>query len=218
MKGLAPNKKQAKKQSLRIRPFTDAELLQVLGSPKFISQRDTNAARYWVCLLCLFTVCRREEAGQLAVADIQEEKGIPFIRINDDEKLGQTLKNEGSRRRVPVHSSLIQLGFLDYVKKIKDAGHLRLFPKLTKSNNGYADPIGKWFGRLVTDLGLTDPTLVLHSLRHGGISKLTGAGVSPGRARSVGRACGGGSAWSNVCPSGLVTAVFVAGRVGETAV
>ncbi|RPH77703.1 MAG: hypothetical protein EHM80_11995 [Nitrospiraceae bacterium] len=61
----------------------------------------------------------------MAGADIQEEQGIPFIRINDDEKLGQNLMNEGSRRRVPVHSSLIELGFLDYVQKITQAGHVR---------------------------------------------------------------------------------------------
>ena len=34
----------------------------------------------------------------------------------------------------------------------------------------------KWFSRLVTKVGLTDPVLVLYSLRHGGISKLHGAG------------------------------------------
>ena len=42
--------------------------------------------------------------------------------------------------------------------------------------NGFSDAIGKWFSRNVTKAGLTDPALVLHSLRHGGISKLHGAG------------------------------------------
>lgn len=78
-------------------------------------QKTTNAARYWIPLLCLFQICRREEGVQLTVADIQEDQGIHFIRINDDEKLGQNLKNEGSRRRVAIHPSLRELGFLDYV-------------------------------------------------------------------------------------------------------
>ena len=43
--------------------------------------------------------------------------------------------------------------------------------------NGYGDPVGKWFGRLVSSLGLTDPRLVIHSLRHGGITKLHSAAV-----------------------------------------
>lgn len=60
----------------------------------------------------------------------------------------------------------------------QDIGHARLFPQLkSKGNNGYGDPVGKWFGRLVSSLGLTDPRLVIHSLRHGGIAKLHSVGV-----------------------------------------
>jgi integrase len=177
IKGLSPNKKAARKQMNDRRPFSDSELLMVFGSKDFIKQRDTNPSRYWLCLICLFTACRREEAGQLAVSDIQEEGGVPFFRINDDEKLGQTLKNEGSRRRVPVHSSLIKLGFLEFVQKIRVADHARLFPDFKKGGNGYSDSTGKWFGRLVTKIGLHDPALVLHSLRGGGITKMHGAGV-----------------------------------------
>jgi integrase len=177
IKGLSPNKKVARKQMNERRPFTDAELLQVFGSRDFLEQRDKNPSRYWLCLICLFTACRREEAGQLAVADIQEEDGITFFRINDDEKLGQTLKNAGSRRRVPVPSSLFTLGFKQYFEKIRAAGHVRLFPDFKKGGNGYSDATGKWFGRLVTKVGLHDPALVLHSLRGGGITKMHGAGV-----------------------------------------
>jgi hypothetical protein len=98
--------------------------------------------------------CRCEEAGQLAVADMQEENGIHFIRINDDETLRQNLKNEGSRRRVPLHTSVVHLGFLHFVQKMQQAGHARIFHTLTKSNSGYGDSVGKWFGRLVTKVGL----------------------------------------------------------------
>jgi integrase len=176
LKGLAPNKKVVKKAMLKRRPFTDQELMQVFGSKEFIAQRTKNPERWWIVLLCLFTAARREEVAQLVLADIQEEDGIPFIRINDDPKFDQHLKNEGSKRRVPIHSSLIALGFLDYVTRMKKAGHVRLFPDLVKGHNGYADPVTKWFGRLVTKVGLTDPALVLHSLRHGAINKLHDAG------------------------------------------
>jgi len=87
------------------------------------------------------------------------------------------LKNEGSKRRLPLHSSLVALGFLEYVESMRAAGHSRLFPQLKKGLNGFSDAVGKWFSRMVTQAGLTDPALVLHSLRHGGISKLHGAGV-----------------------------------------
>jgi integrase len=177
MKGLTPNKKAARKQAVQRRPFTDAELLTVLGSKEFIAQRETNPDRWWIVLLCLFTAARREEVAQFALSDIGSDDGIHFLKITDEGK-DQTLKNEGSRRRVPVHSALVQLGFLDYVARMRKANHFRLFPQLKKGQNGYSDPCGKWFGRLVTKCGLTDPALVLHGLRHGGITKLHAAGVA----------------------------------------
>lgn len=178
MKGLGISKRQSKKAALKRRPFTDEELLTVLGSTEFLRQRTERPERYWVVLLCLFEVCRREEPAQLYHKDLINVEGIPCIKITDEEP-DQTLKNgEQSRRRVPIHSSLIRLGFMEYVSQIKKTGHPRVFPQLTrKGNNGYADPVGKWFGRMVTTLGLTDPRLVGHSLRHGGITKLHSAGV-----------------------------------------
>ena len=186
VKGLVPSKRQAKKQALKRQPFTDEELLMVLGSPEFLRQRKERPERYWLVLLLLFQICRREEAGQLYIKDIQDSpEGIAYINITDTEK-DQTLKNEGSRRKVPLHSTLAKLGFLNYLAVVnalakKDGvadNKIRVFPQLTKKgNNGYADPVGKWFGRLVTGLGLTNPALVLHSLRHGGITKLHDAAV-----------------------------------------
>ena len=104
----------------------------------------------------------------MALADIGEEKGIPYIHINDDEALGQNLKNAGSRRKQPLHESLIALHFLDFVKQARAAGQVRLFPTLKKGNNGYGDAVGKWFGRLKLKYGVTDESKVLHSLRHSG--------------------------------------------------
>jgi len=177
VRGLAPNKRQAKKHATSRRPFTDAELLSVFSSKEFHQQREKHPERHWLVLLCLFQVCRREEAGQLALKDIGEEAGIPFLNITDEGE-GQGLKNAGSKRRLPLHSSLVQLGFLEYVESMKVAGHARLFPQLQKGLNGYSDAVGKWFSRAVTQAGLTDPALVLHSLRHGGITKLHAAGVA----------------------------------------
>ena len=51
---------------------------------------------------------------------IGEADGIPYLSITDEEEEeGQGLKNEGSKRRLPIHPDLIQLGFLTYVDSIK---------------------------------------------------------------------------------------------------
>jgi len=174
---LAPSKRQAKKEVVRRRPFTTDELLAVVGSREFLAQRTERPERYWLVLLLLFQGCRREEAAQLYLKDLVEVEGIQAITITDEEP-DQTLKNEASRRKVPIHSSLVKLGFLQYVQSIKKAGHKRLFPQLDrKGNNGYGDPVGKWFGRLVTGVGLTDPRLVIHSFRRGMATALHSAAV-----------------------------------------
>ena len=178
VRGLSPNKRQAKKHATQRQPFTDAELLAVLSSKDFLKQKQTHPERYWLVWLCLFQIWRREEAGQLSLKDIGELDGILFMNITDEGE-GQGLKNAGSKSRLPIHSSLVKLGFLEYVERIKVAGHSRLFPQLVHGANGYSDAVGKCFTRLVINGGLTDPALALHSLRHGGITKLHAAGVHP---------------------------------------
>ncbi|MDR4470374.1 MAG: hypothetical protein MRJ68_19105, partial [Nitrospira sp.] len=54
----------------------------------------------------------------------------------------------------------------------------RLFPALTKGKNTFADAAGKWYSRHLKKVGLTDPTLVLHGLRHTGITRLANVGVN----------------------------------------
>lgn len=90
----------------------------------------------------------------------------------------QTIKNQGNRRRVPVHSDLERLGFLQYVRSVSRKKKGLLFPNLEKGSNGYGDAVGRWFARLLRHhLQITGRAYVLHSLRHTVITRLSGAGV-----------------------------------------
>jgi integrase len=163
--------------------FSDEQLLMIFGSPKFKALQAEHPAHYWVLLLCLFLACRREEAAQLNVADVNVADGIPFLRLSDAKDMSR--KTAGARRQVPVHESLLRLGFMKYVEQVKATGHARLFYQVSKGRNTYADAAGKLFSRLVRKLGISDPLLVLHSLRHGGITKLHEAGCPPDIARML---------------------------------
>jgi len=123
----------------------------------------------------LFQVCRRKEPAQLNVADILEEDGIPYLYFKHDGK-DQTTKADSSTRRVSIHGSLIQLGFMDYVSQIKAARHVFLFPQLPRANNNPGDSVGKWFARLKKKKELNDPLLALYSTRHTGITRLNNIG------------------------------------------
>jgi integrase len=174
--GLLPDKKVAQKEKAPRKPFTDSQLLTVFGSEQFRAQRHERPERYWIVILLLFTGARRDEIAQLRLDDISEEQGIPYLRITD-EGPDQSLKNEGSKRRISIHSSVLQLEFMEYVEAMRKAKEDRLFPQLTLGLNGYGDAVGKYFARLLTKLGLTDKALVLHGLRKSAITKLHEAGV-----------------------------------------
>ena len=116
VKGLLLTKKQAREGAEHYRDFTDEELMLTFGSEEFRTQKDEHPERYWICLLMLFQVCRRKEPAQLNIADILEEDGVPYLYFKHD-GMEQTTKTEASVRRVPLHRALIQLGFLEYVKK-----------------------------------------------------------------------------------------------------
>jgi integrase len=166
VKGLAPSKTEGEKGAVEIRPFTDAELMGVFSSTNFLKQKATRPDRYWIALLCLYQLCRREEAAQLALTDLGEKDRLPCITITDLGE-GQSVKNRGSKRTMPVHSSLITLGFLDYVRDVRAERHACLFHQLPRQANGYSDAIGKWFAQHLDKVGLSQPELVMHSLRHG---------------------------------------------------
>lgn len=189
VKGLTPSKRQTKKAALRRVPYTDAELVKIFGSDDFQSQRLKRPERFWIPLILLYQACRREEAGQLYRDDLLTVDGIPCLRITD-ERPDQTLKNDGSRRTIPLHPRLIELGILDYAGAVRGR---RLFPGLKhKSTNGYSNPIGTWWGRLTGSLGIDDPRKVIHSLRHGGITRLHAAGVPTSHVEVlVGHSAGG---------------------------
>lgn len=173
--GLLINKRLAKREKLERKPFTDSDLAAILSHKEFLSQRTDRPERYWLVLCLLLSGARREEIAQLAVSDIQHKDGIHYFDITNEGE-SQSLKNEGSKRRVPIHSELVRLGLLEYVRKQRRGG--RLFPQLEKGGNGYGDAVGKYFSRLLRHfLHITDPGLVLHSTRHTVITRLHAAGV-----------------------------------------
>lgn len=176
LKGLLLTKKQAREGADHYGEFTDEELMLTFGSEEFRAQKEQHPERYWVCLLMLFQVCRPKEPAQLNVTDIVEEEGIPCLYFKHDGK-EQTTKADSSTRRVPIHGSLIKLGFLEYVKAIRAAGHLHLFPQLSRTNNNPGDSVGKWFARLKKKKGLKDPLLALYSTRHTGITRMSNIGI-----------------------------------------
>ncbi|HKR44038.1 MAG TPA: site-specific integrase [Paraburkholderia sp.] len=157
-------------------PFDLPALKLIFGSPIYTAGARPGAAAgeaaYWLPLLALYTGARLEELAQLAPGDVHEatymdaggtERSTWIIRISDIGE-GQAVKTATSRRRVPVHPDLIALGFISYAQSINAP---RLFPLLKIDTDGREGGLfGKWFGKHIRKLGISDRRMVFHSFRH----------------------------------------------------
>ena len=118
----------------------------------------------WGTLIGFYTGARVNEIAQLDTADIVQEDGIWCLRFTDEGQR-KRLKSRSSRRIIPIHSRLLELGFLDVVN---EAGTGKLFPKLAyQSKHGYGRGISRWFNdALLPKLGIKSPSLMYHCIRH----------------------------------------------------
>ena len=87
---------------------------------------------------------RQNEIGQLLVSDITETDGVWCVDVNPKGE-GKKVKTKAAKRLVPVHSKLTELGFLDYVEKLRAQGKARLWPDLVPSRDGYGQKISRWY-------------------------------------------------------------------------
>lgn len=149
------------------RAFTTEELSKLFSSPQiaaFAKDQD-NLHKYWLPHLGLFTGARINELCQLnPQIDVRpdEKTGIWFLDITEDseadEKIIKAVKTAPSRRKVPIHSQLIKLGFLDYVNYVKERGDKLLFAKFPPSSGRASAKARKWFGEFLVETDLRDDT------------------------------------------------------------
>ena len=134
--------------------------------------------KYWLPLLGLYHGNRLEEFAQLVRSDVRLDEDIWYLDINDDES--KQIKNEQSKRRVPIHPALLTLGFLGYVESTASAPSDQLFPKLTPggADGKRGHSFSKWWTRYRREIGVYEEGLDYHSFRHGVTTKLFAAEVT----------------------------------------
>lgn len=133
--------------------------------------RDNAPHKFWLPALAAYTGARAEELCQLRTEDVIEVNGIACLNLTRFDPSGRAVKgkrfkNRNSERIIPVHDELLASGFLEFVKKANRTD--RLFPALSAGPKGnFSHNFSKWFGRFMDSIGLSDPSLVFHSFRHG---------------------------------------------------
>ena len=100
------------------RVFTLAELSTMFNQTKIYSTPYTGTMKqdiFWACLIACFSGMRLGEICQLEPSDIRKENDIWVFDINDNRAL-KSCKTSGSKRLVPIHSELLALGIIEFVK------------------------------------------------------------------------------------------------------
>lgn len=126
----APKKNKKLDESRAVFSNTDLEAIFGVDEYKIHGFRG-YPFRYWVPLIALYSGMRQNEICQLHVTDIEKKENIWIFNINDDGI--KKLKNQSSRRNIPIHSKLVKLGFIEYLKSRK--GEIMLFGQLTKDSD-----------------------------------------------------------------------------------
>ena len=160
--GLTFGKKKGKNARDERDPYEKFDLDRLVNS---LCYDPTRPERFWAPLLSLHSGLRLDEGCQLYLYDIKyDENGIPFFDINDE--MDKKLKTLSSKRCVPVHPLLIELGFLDYVEKLRKEGKVRVWEGLKRKRDGYGVDLGKWYQDFNRYFITEDPKKVYHSFRH----------------------------------------------------
>jgi integrase len=173
---------EVKKRSAKgVRPPFDLATLNRIFSNRIYTEGYRPAAgrgeaAYWLPLLGLFTGARVEELCQLRPEDLYQEDyrdatGKParcwVLRLVNNEEHGQGVKNVYSVRRIPLHRTLIELGFVTHVKA--QTGKPRIFHELRKDKHGVESSLWSawWIQRMLrAECAPTSPKMVYHSFRH----------------------------------------------------
>lgn len=142
-------------------------------------------SRIWIPLILLFQGFRLNEIAQIYLDQIVDKQGVPFFRI-EATRPDQKLKNYASKRKLPIHPKLIELGILKFIQQQRDKGHERLFQELYfTTDKGYGQAFSKHFNtrefkkewldeEAINKLEEGNILLDLHSFRHNFAGSLKG--------------------------------------------
>ena len=155
------------------KPFTDVELKSIFQSDLLTKAK--QPADFWLPMLGLFTGGRVSELSQIDITDIQKHGDVWALSINNEGD--KSLKTLASTRLIPLHPTLIECGFLEYVSDAKRYG-TKIFPYLTPDKFGsYGGRTSERWGSYLDTLGIKDPQKTFHSFRSTSNNRLKHSGV-----------------------------------------
>lgn len=144
----------------------------------------------WLPLLATFTGARLEELAQMRTDDVVIGAQCAFVRFShfdsDGRPTERRYKSSNAMRMVPLHPTLVEVGFLDFVARRLTSGAVDLFPELeANSKNKRSAAFSKRWGPFTRTIGIRDERLSFHSFRHSFADACDAAGLSETAKRQV---------------------------------
>jgi integrase len=168
-----------KDEEEQMRPFSQEEISRLFSSSLFgpKSKRLRQPEVLWAFIIAAFSGMRIGEVVQLAVGDIFQDLESELWSFDINAKGEKSLKNKSSRRIVPIHPQLIELGFLEYVESARGMGEVWLWPNLKKAKGFDKDNFSKLVNRDIKKHCVKDKRVRFHSFRDTFAHALAAAGV-----------------------------------------
>jgi len=166
-------------------------------------------ARFWIPLIALFSGMRMGEIVRLRKVDIKVVDDTHCFVVSSQvraEDSGNRLKNQAATRKVPIHSTLLALGFLKFVDSKSDL----LFDEIKGRDHRFrVNLFSQWFnGRFLKSVGITSNKLAFHSFRHCFRDELRNAGIPVDIVREIGGWSRTRYGFESIYGSGVRTAVL----------
>lgn len=166
------------KDSVQKSAYSQEDLKAIFESQEYAKRTADDPAKFWIPLLLLYSGARLNEMCQLLCEDIVIVDNVHCIRISDDVTARQRVKNDSSKRLVPIHSIVINLGFLKFVESRRKAGGGKLFVSLDDGKSAkHQKYLGNWWNRYLAVVKVKKRGLDAHSFRHTAVKLWKNAGV-----------------------------------------
>lgn len=169
-----------RKAKLRERDFTTEEATRILKATLVQDARlseERAFARRWIPWLCAYTGARVNEFSQLRREDVQQIDGVWAVNITPE---AGTVKTNVART-VPLHSHLLEQGFVEAVSSRKDGplfydpSKQRVQADASRHYKKVGERLAAWVRR---DVGIADPNVQPnHGWRHTFKTRALSAGM-----------------------------------------
>jgi integrase len=149
--------------------FSQQQLTILFEAEAYTAGTFKRASDYWVPLLGLFTGAREAELCQLEVTDVRQDPATDLWLLDINSDADKKLKTDASAREVPLHPTLIDLGFLNFAESVRTIKGTRLFADEERNKRGEFSAFSKRFNRYKEALGIKSDQqhkLDFHSFRH----------------------------------------------------